>query len=87
MYLFEFDPNKSAVNQQKHDINFVAAQELWDDPNLLELQARSTDEPRSLVIGQIQGKMWSAIITYRQDAIRIISVRRSRKSEVSLYES
>jgi hypothetical protein len=45
------------------------------------------DEPRSLLIGQINGIMWSAIITYRDENIRIISVRRSRKEEVELYES
>lgn len=87
MYSFEFNPDKSAANRQKHGIDFIEAQELWDDPDLLELQARPTDEPRSLVIGRIGAKIWSAIITYRHGVIRIISVRRARKSEVTVYES
>ena len=59
---------------------------MWDDPDLLEIPARLTDEPRYLVIGRIAGKHWSGVITYRSDSIRIISVRRSRKEEVALYE-
>jgi uncharacterized protein len=84
---FDFDPDKSRSNKQKHGIDFQAAQLLWDDPDLLQIPARTTDEPRFLVIGQIAGKHWSAIITYRQDSVRIISVRRSRPEEVELYES
>jgi uncharacterized DUF497 family protein len=65
----------------------VAAQELWLDPELIELEVKSEDEPRFLVIGLIGNKHWSAVITYRSSTIRIISVRRSRKKEVKLYES
>jgi len=84
---FEFDPKKSDSNERKHGINFVDAETLWDDPDLLEIPARTEDEPRFLVIGIIAGKHWSGVITYREDRIRIISVRRSRKEEVALYES
>ena len=87
MYRFEFDENKSLTNLAKHGIDFVTAQQLWADPDLIEVQARSTDEPRSLVVGMIDGKFWSAVITYRRDVVRIISVRRSRQAEVQLYES
>jgi len=87
MVLFEFDENKSAANFIKHGIDFVKAQKLWHDPDLIEIQATSDSEARFLVVGRISGKHWSAIITYREDKIRIISVRRSRKSEVELYET
>ena len=87
MYFFEFDPKKSESNQKKHGIDFVDAQEIWQDTDFIELIAKSNDEPRVLVIGEIDGKHWSAIITHRKDKIRIISVRRSRDSEVALYES
>jgi uncharacterized DUF497 family protein len=87
MYSFEFDPDKSESNLDKHGINFVDAQALWQDPDFLEIQAKSDDEPRALAIGMIDGKLWSAVITYRTPNIRIISVRRSRESEVALYES
>ena len=84
---FEFDQRKNHSNKKKHGIDFVEAQKIWDDPDLLAIPARTTDEPRILVIGTLQGRHWSAIITYRSDRIRIISVRRSRSEEVDLYES
>jgi uncharacterized DUF497 family protein len=84
---FEFDPVKSRANKVKHGIDFVSAQELWQDSDLLEIPARTEDEPRSILIGRIGGRHWSAIVTYRGEIIRIISVRPSRKEEKELYES
>ena len=84
---FEFDTNKSNGNKMKHGIDFKQAQKLWDDPDLIEIPVRTSDEPRFLVVGRIAGKYWSGIITYRGDKIRIISVRRARKEEVNIYES
>jgi uncharacterized DUF497 family protein len=68
-------------------INFIDAQFLWNDPRLLEIPAKTEDEPRYLLIGLISGKHWSAVITYRNASVRLISVRRSRPEEVALYES
>jgi len=87
MYEFEFDPEKSAKNREKHGIDFIEAQSLWDDPDLLEIPAKTEDESRFIVIGLIGKKHWSGIITYRKNNIRIISVRRSRVEEVQFYES
>lgn len=84
---FKFDPAKSKANRHKHGIDFVDAQALWDDPGLLEIPARTTDEARFIVIGKIDDKYWSGIITYRDEMIRIISVRRARNEEIELYES
>ncbi len=84
---FEFDTAKSESNRAKHGIDFVEAQSLWNDPMLLEIPAKTEDEPRYLVIGSIDGKHWSAVITYRGSNIRLISVRRARTEEVALYES
>ena len=87
MNSFEFDTAKSEFNRAKHGIDFVAAQDLWNDPMLLEIPAKTDDEPRYLVIGLIDGKHWSAVITYRGPNIRLISIRRARIEEVALYES
>ena len=84
---FEFDPKKSDSNKNKHGIDFVEAQKLWNDFDLLEIPAETTDEVRFLVIGEIDKKHWTGIITYRNDNIRIISVRRARNEEVEVYES
>jgi len=83
---FEFDPNKSKTNQDKHGIDFIEVQQLWNDPDLIEIPSRSLDEERFMIIGRIMGKTWSAIVTYRNDYVRIISVRRSREKEMEIYE-
>ena len=83
---FEFDLEKSEPNKQKHGIDFRKAQALWDDPDRIEIPAKITDEPRFLIVGKIGDKHWSGVITYRGEHVRMISVRRSRKEEVDLYE-
>ena len=83
---FEFDSVKSETNKNKHGIDFIDAQALWNDPDLLEIPAKTTDEPRFLVVGKIGEKYWSGIITYRNENIRIISVRRARNEEIEIYE-
>jgi len=84
---FEFDFKKSQSNKKKHGIDFSQAQALWDDSDLIVIPAKTSDEPRFLVIGKILGEHWSVVITYRREKIRIISVRRSRKEEIDIYES
>ena len=86
MGAFEFDERKSNSNRRKHGIDFVEAQALWKDPYLIEIPAVTSDEERFLVIGKIEGKHWSAVITPRDGNILIISVRRSRVEEVTIYE-
>jgi hypothetical protein len=83
---FEFDASKSVANKAKHGIDFVEAQALWLDDMRVEIPARTADEPRYLIVGVIAGKHWSAVITYREERIRVISVRRSRSEEVAIYE-
>jgi uncharacterized protein len=83
---FEFDECKSQSNQAKHGIDFIEAQQLWADLDRIEIPARTEDEPRFLIIAIIAQKHWSAVITYRNNKIRIISVRRSRIEEVKIYE-
>lgn len=83
---FEFDPNKSKSNKRKHGIDFVESQALWEDPDRLEIPARTQGEKRFMLIGTIGRNIWSAIFTYRENRVRIISVRRARKEEVQYYE-
>lgn len=84
---FEFDEAKSQANRNKHSIDFVEAQALWLDEMLVEVPARVEDEPRFVVVGMISEKHWTAVITYRSERVRIISVRRARVEEVAIYES
>lgn len=84
---FEFDPHKSEVNHKKHGIDFVSAQALWDDSQRVMIPAEMEDEERYLVIGKIGERHWSAVMTYRGEAVRLISVRSSRDEEKEIYES
>ena len=84
---FEFDPDKSATNLMKHGIDFLEAQALWEDADRLIVPARTQGEARYMLVGKMGQKHWSAIFTYRGEAVRIISVRRARKEEADAYEN
>jgi len=83
---FEWDNKKSRRNQAKHGIDFDTAKALWDDGNRVEIQSPyPLEESRSILIGKLDKKLWTAIFTWRGSALRIISVRRARKREAHLY--
>ena len=82
---FEFDTSKSKTNLEKHGIDFVAAQQLWEDEDRLEIPARTDDEPRYVLVAALGQKLWSVCFTYRKGRIRLISVRRARQEERELY--
>ena len=82
---FEFDASKSKANREKHGIDFVEAQQLWEDEDRLEITARTEDEPRYVLIAVLSQKLWSVFFTYRKGSIRLISVRRAKKEERKLY--
>lgn len=83
---FEWDEDKSRINKAKHGIDFETARDLWLDENRIEIHAPHPLEGRMIIIGKREDKLWGAVYTMRDDAIRIISVRRARKREASLYE-
>ncbi len=84
---YEYDENKSLSNEQKHGINFEEAKLLWNDDRMVEIETSYEDEIRFINIGKIKTKFYTIVTTYRKDKIRIISVRRSRKKEIEIYES
>jgi uncharacterized DUF497 family protein len=83
---FEFDNRKSHANKIKHGVDFVDAQLLWDDPDFIEIPARIDDEPRFMVVGRIGDRIWAGVITYRNETVRLISVRPASRKEVEIYE-
>lgn len=84
---FEYDPAKSAANKDKHGLDFEDAQALWRDPFLIEAPALTSDEARWIAVGRIGARHWTAVFTWRGERVRIISVRRARKTEIERYES
>ena len=83
---FEYDAHKSESNKRKDGVDFIEAQALWKDSDRIEIPARTADDLRYLLIGKIGDEHWSAIFTYRDQKIRIISVRRTRREEIEIYE-
>lgn len=84
--MFEFNPGKSAANKAKHGIDFVEAQAIWDDAcRIVGPTYAGGDDERFMVIGQIDGRLWAAAITLRDNVVRIISVRRARANEAKAY--
>ncbi|MEA2028096.1 MAG: BrnT family toxin [Campylobacterota bacterium] len=87
-YLFEWDSDKSSTNQTKHGISFEDVKVLWSNPNALVLYERSIDdEDRYSIVGYIDERCYTGIFTFRDEKIRIISVRRCRKKEKQRFEN
>jgi len=84
---FEFDENKSISNRKKHGIDFIEAQNLWNDLERVIIPAKELNEIRHMIIGRIDKTIWTAIFTIRKEYIRIISVRKARENEKEIYES
>ena len=84
---FEFDPDKSAANKEKHGLDFVEAQSVWSDDNAINITSRETPELRFMAIGLIGAVFWSVVWTERDGRMRIIPARRSRKNEEKIYEN
>lgn len=83
---FKWDAKKSSANKTKHGIDFETAKNIWLDENRVEIHAPHPVEDRRIIIGKHHNKLWTTIYTMRGDAIRIISVRRTRKKEAELYD-
>ncbi len=83
---FEFDQNKSESNHEKHGIDFLEAQELWEGPHFVIGTVSVVGEKREVVVGRIFGEYWTAVTTRRGSAVRIISVRRASDKECSAYD-
>ena len=81
---FEFDQAKSEANKQKHGVSLEDAAQLWQEA-YLEVAARTIDEPRWMVIGKLQDRLYACIHTVRGESVRLISCRRAREKEVKFY--
>lgn len=86
---FEFDPAKDAISREKHGLPLSFGERIFDDP--LHATSETTrigdEEERFKAIGLVDGKLFTAVHTWRGQAIRLISVRRSNASEQREYDS
>ena len=86
---FGFSPEKSQTNKKKHGIDFVEAQDIWSDPNLIRDVPDNLrgGEQYWLAVGTRLGQLWTMIYNIRFRMIWIVSVRRSRDYEKEQYEA
>lgn len=84
---FEWDNNKNATNIANHKISFLEAAEIFsfEDTVITLSNNHGNDVLRHKAIGNLKGKFYTVIFTYRGDLIRIISARRARKDEQQQY--
>lgn len=82
---FEWDEDKRASNLEKHGIDFVDAQDLFDGRDVIEIDSRYEFESRKQRTGYINNRLVTAIWTDRNNTIRLISVRSARDVEKRTY--
>jgi uncharacterized DUF497 family protein len=84
--LFEYDPEKSQKNKERHGIDFDEAQELWKVPHTIFPAKASFGEVRYFILGQLFGRVYMAIFTYRGLLTRIISCHKADERWIREYE-
>ena len=86
--MFEWDKNKSIVNNNKHGVSFSDTFGVFEDPCALTVDQIIKNEERHITIGMDAfGRLLVVVYTWRGDVIRIISARKANKTEVKQYES
>ena len=83
---FEWDPAKAASNLAKHGIEFTAAVEVFDDPDVyITPDPRPYGEARFQAIGIVKGELALVVYTLRAGVYRIISARKANRRERKTY--
>ena len=90
---FEWDPQKSLSNLNKHKISFEEAKSIYDDPLHLSIldERFSYFEERWITVGQSEEKRIVVFVNLYfddsgEDVIRIISAREATQYERKQYE-
>lgn len=87
MERFEFDPRKGKLNEERHGVDLIWAQGLWDESHIIIPAKNVAGESRYLILAKMEGKCYAAIFTMRGEAIRLISCHRADRRLEKVYES
>ncbi len=84
---FEWDDDKNAANVAKHGLPLIFAAEVLADPMARTVEDRRTAyaEQRFVSLGSVEGRVFVAVYTLRQEACRLISVRKANDREAKKY--
>jgi uncharacterized protein len=84
--IFEYDPEKSRRNREKHGADLADAQDLWDVEHVI-LPARTIgEEIRYTIIGKIENRLQMAVFARRGMTIRLITYHKADKRLQRIYE-
>jgi uncharacterized DUF497 family protein len=86
---FQFDPAKAKSNLKKHKVSFADAEGVFYDPLAIHCEdPYSENEERFIAVGMGSASQILVVVyTFRDEEIRLISVRRATNREVKEYES
>lgn len=86
---FEWDENKALTNLSKHSVSFDEAKTVFQDPfyTVFDDPDHAFEEDRCIAIGwSAQNRLLFLSYIERGNAIRLISARKTTRSERELYE-
>ncbi len=82
----EFDPAKDASNQEKHGLSLAVASALdWDEALVWVDDRYEYGELRMIALAPDTGILYYVAFVDRDDARRIISLRKANRREVKHY--
>jgi len=82
-----FDEAKDTLNKSKHGVSLSEAEKLeWDDALIWQDTRRNYGEVRMIALGVIGAKLYCVIYVDREDARRVISLRKANQREFDDYE-
>jgi uncharacterized protein len=83
---FEWDEAKREANVDKHGIDFIDVEKLFEGETVTILDDRfDYQEERFSTLGLLDGRVVVIVHTETQDVIRIISARKATKNEEISY--
>jgi uncharacterized DUF497 family protein len=82
---FEWDEAKRLSNLEKHKIDFADAEAIFDGRPVVTGTSVRGDEKRFITTGMIDSYFYTVVWMWRDEKIRLISVRRSRDGEKRAY--
>lgn len=83
-----WDEKKRQANLEKHGLDFLRANLVFDDPNKVTFSSPRGDEHRFLDLAMVEqaGRVLSLVYVRRGDDIRLISFRVASRRERRAYE-
>jgi uncharacterized protein len=84
---FEWNEDKRAANIERHGVDFLSAALLFDGRPVVSVLSPFESEERYLTVGFIEDRFVTVVWTWRENAVRIISARRTRDSEKAAYHA